>query len=289
MQEIERENIAATVARVAAKPVTLLEAAPLGGGSVTTLALPPGYTLQTVDDERDQPTPRHMKARATLDTAEAFLAYVALHHGATAAVWCAFDPVAYSLQFTAVLDEHGQDEPRWRHHTAVYKPRLSVEWGTWLGRNGKDQTQIGFAEFIESNEKDIAGIDKMPTSLQMMTMATQFEATAEKRFKSKVRLQSGGVALEYVDTDDNATIEQMRLYERFQIGIPVFWSLRAAGEKVAAWAIEARLKYSVSQGKVSFAYHLQRPDLVHERAALDMIEQIRVGLGGVPLRMGSCA
>ena len=79
----------------------------------------------------------------------------------------------------------------------------------------------------------------------------------------------------------------MRLFEKFQIGIPVFWELRKADESIPAWPIVARLKYRVSQGAVTFWYDLIRPDVVHERAALAMIDKIRAGLDGVPMHMGA--
>jgi uncharacterized protein YfdQ (DUF2303 family) len=90
------------------------------------------------------------------------------------------------------------------------------------------------------------------------------------------------VRLEYVDDDDAATLTQMKLFERFQIGIPVFW----AGP---AYRIDARLKYRHGSGKVSFWYELIRADRVHEAAAKDLIDRVRAGLGGVPLLMGSCS
>ena len=45
----------------------------------------------------------------------------------------------------------------------------------------------------------------------------------------------------------------------------------------------------VNSGAVKFWYDLIRPDLVHQAAAVAMIDQIRAGLGGVPLRMGRCS
>lgn len=57
---------------------------------------------------------------------------------------------------------------------------------------------------------------------------------------------------------------------------------------IQAWPIVARLKYAVKTGVVEFWYDLIRPDQVHEQAALAMIEQIRAGIGEVPLRLGTC-
>lgn len=285
------ENLAQTLARELPKPITVLEQEAFDESSVTHIAVPKGFDIKAIDNEHLQEGPRRITARAELDDAESFLSYVNLHDSVSgcAAVWCTFNPVTYALQFEAVFDEHGLGSPGWRKHRAVFKPRLSVEWGIWVDKhNRKEHGQLAFAEFIEANEKDIAAGDRLPSSLDMQTMATAFEINADKRFKSKVRTQSGGVELEYVDTDDGATVERMKLFERFQIGIPVFWTIREASDPVSAWPIQARLKYRVNQGAVLFWYDLIRPDIVHESAALALIRQIDYGLGNVPLRMGSC-
>jgi uncharacterized protein YfdQ (DUF2303 family) len=283
------ENIAETLARVLPEAKVIHTDEDDNGGTVTHVLVPKTFELKSLDNEQLLPHPRRTTATAKLLDAASFLAYVNAHAGQETAVWCDFDPVSYALAFTAVIDEHAAHLPGWRAHRAVFTPRPSVEWATWVkASNGKERGQVEFAEFLEANEKDIAAGPGLPSGLDMMKMATAFEANAEKRFKSKVRLQSGGVALEYVDNDTEATIEQMKLFERFKIGIPVFWDLRDADTALQAWPIEARLKYKTSQAKVTFWYQLIRPDMVHEAAARDMIERVRKGLDAVPLRMGEC-
>lgn len=115
----------------------------------------------------------------------------------------------------------------------------------------------------------------------MLKMATEFEANSDKRIKSVVRLQGGGVRMDYVDDDNADTLAQMQVFEKFQIGIPVFWS-------GPGYRIDARLKYRHGQGKVSFWYELIRPDRIHEAAAKELIERVRAGIGAVPMLMGSC-
>lgn len=282
------ENIAETLARELPEPrVLFVDGTPQDG--ISHVAVPRDWEVKSLDNERMLARPRRTRAHATLHDADSFLVYVGQHKGASTAVWCDFNPASYALSFTAVVDEHGNGATGWREHTANFTPRTSVEWDIWVtSHNGKQLGQVAFAEFLESNEKDIAGGKGLPSSLDMMTMATNFEATADKRIKSRVRLQSGGVALEYVDTDNEATIGQMKLFERFQIGIPVFWEMPEPGKALAAWPIEARLKYSIKQGGATFWYQLIRPDIVHETAALALINKMIDGLGDVPLRMGTC-
>lgn len=291
MNEITRENIAETLAKELPKPQLLMTQSGSGvAGDVTHFAVPKGYVHMSVDDEALLPRPRLTVATAQLGDSASFLSYVALHApNNSPAVWCSFDPTTYRLSFEAVFDEHAAGRPGWRKHRAKFEPRMSAEWLTWTGNNGQAKDQLQFAEFIEKHDKDIAGGDGFPSSLDMLKMATAFEANADKKFKSSLRLASGGVSMQYVNTDDEATIETMRLFEKFQIGLPVFWSMPTADSApVAGWPITARLKYRVSSGAVKFWYDLIRPDLVHQAAAVALIDEIHAGLGGVPLRMGSC-
>ena len=78
-------------------------------------------------------------------------------------------------------------------------------------------TQSEFATFIEDNLPDIAGGDGFPSGTDMQCMAIDFEAKRDMRFKSAIRLQSGGVDLAFVQQEDNGTIEKMKLFDRFAI------------------------------------------------------------------------
>lgn len=280
-----RENIAQTLARELPKAELLNDALAADlreNDRLLHYALPKGFELKEIDLERLLPHPRRTKAVATLNDADSFIAYVARHATDRTVCWAHFNPQTFTLGFVAVIDEHDKTTAGWRAHSARYTPEASAEWKVWTAQNEKPQAQLEFAAFIERNEPDISTQDGLPTSLQMLAMATEFEANSEKRIKTVARLQGGGVRLEYVDDDDAATLTQMKLFERFQIGIPVFW----AGP---GYRIDARLKYRHGSGKVSFWYELIRADRVHEAAAKDLIERVRTGLGTVPLLMGNCS
>lgn len=282
----EHENIAATLSRILPKTETVAvqEADDDKFNKIVHLAVPKGFTLHAIDNEPLLPNPRRTKAVSTLSDAESFIDYVKRHAEPRSVVWCQFDPKTSALSFTAIVDEHEKGTAGWRAHKAQFTPALSVEWGIWNGSNGatRVKSQVDFAEFIEANEDDIASIDGFPTSLQMHTMATEFVARQDMLLKSTVRLQGGGVNLTYVADADTGTLEQMKVFERFAIGIPVFW----AG---SAFRIDARLKYRLGQGKVSFFYELIRPDRVHEAAAKELIAKVREAIGDTPLLMGTCA
>lgn len=141
---------------------------------------------------------------------------------------------------------------------------MSAEWKLWKDTNDrKAMPQLTFAEFVQENADAITSTEASqvagyPTALQMLKMATEFVMNEERQLKSSIRLQSGGVRLTYIADPDKGTTEDMAMFEKFQIGIPVF---HGAG----AWAIDARLKYRNNSGKLSFHYELVRPDRVHRR------------------------
>jgi uncharacterized protein YfdQ (DUF2303 family) len=282
LRSFETQNIAQTLAEVLPKASIVLQ--PTNLPDLFVLATPKGHQLQEIDLERLGTAPRRAKLQPAMQNHGSFLAYVQRHATDRTVVWCDFDPQSYRLSFAAVFDDLGlKSQPGWRGHCAAYQPNHSAEWKVWTGSDGQRQamSQLDFAMFLERNETDIVNGDGLPTSLQMMQMATAFEANSDKRVKSVVKIQGGGSRLDFVDDNNAETEDNMRLFEKFAIGIPVFW----AGP---GYRIGARLRYRHGSGKVSFWYDLTRPDRVHEAAALELIATVRDGLPeGVPLLMGS--
>jgi len=284
------ENIAATLARVL--PAAQILTSYGEENELQYAVLPQGQKLQAIDLEHMLAGPRRTKLTVPMLDADSFLEYVTGFAASfTPAVWCDFHPLQNRLQFVAVIDETTPDQRSWRGHRVLFKPAMAVEWATWIQSNGsgKMKSQVDFAEFIEANERDILAGEGLPSSTDMLKMATEFEANSEKRLKSVVKLQGGGVAIDYVNSDNEETIERMRVFSRFQLGLPVFWSIpKGLDAPVKGYPLQARLKYRQASGKVSFYYELIRPDLVYQTAALELIDLIRnVTEGaGVPFRLG---
>lgn len=281
----QQENLARTLADVLPKATLVGALDKSNADGVKLYAVPKGTDLKEIDLERLLAAPRRAKLQVQTADADSFLAYVARHASATTVCWCKFDPQTFALSFQAVFDDFGpQAAPGWRGHRVTYTPEASAEWKVWTGNNGgsKAMGQLDFASFLERQESDIAAVEGMPSSLQMMEMATAFEANSEKRVKSVVKLQGGGTRLDFVDDNDAETEARMKLFDRFAVGIPVFW----AGP---GYRIDARLKYrQASGGKVTFWYELIRADRVHEAAAKELILRVQVGLpAGTPLLMGT--
>lgn len=269
----ENQNLAETIFRQAREPQELLHS--LNSGKL--FAVPDGWSLKTdAEMERLQLRPFRKKGNIIFTTSESFVDYVNLHKTEETRIY-AVSSENSPLIVKAVFNENqpGQELPGWCDFTAAFVPKTAFEWETWTKNDRKRMSQFDFAVFVEENLKDIyqppaeTGQVAMPSGAQMLEMAIKFEVNSEKRLKSTIRLQSGGSNLDFVDNDDAATIERMSVFDKFSIGIPVFW-------KAQGYVLNARLRYRNEGGKLMLWYELIRPDLTVDDAvndALDLIEK----------------
>lgn len=267
-------NLAETLAREMKQP---LEIASNTNADIRRVALPPGWNLEERDDSKKLPTPLRKLATVRLRDTDSFIDYVKRHGSLTdSTVWCQADYTKGQVAFVGIINDHGEDPDKaaWRDHRAHFSPEFSEEWRRWIGKNKQSFSQAEFAAFIEENLKDVASPEGsgFPAGSEMLAMALQFEATQDMRFKSAIRLQNGGVNMSFVQDDDDQTLQKMQMFERFAIGIPVFWN----GD---AYQIDARLRYRVRDGKLTFHYELIRHDKVLEAATNTVIATIREKTG----------
>lgn len=252
-----------------------------GEKHIRRVALPPGWELSEHDDEKLLPAPARKKGTVRLDEQVSFIDYINRHKiDNLTTIYCQADYRASKIDFSCIINDHQgtQDGQQWRDHIALYAPVFSEEWKRWSGGNKQQHTQAEFAAFIEENLEDIATVEGMPSGIDLLRMATEFEANQDKRFKSLIRLQNGGVQFNLVEDDDAQTLQKMQMFEKIAIGIPVFWN----GD---AYRIDARLRYRVNQGVLKFWYELIRPDKKIEDATKTMIDKIKAETG-VPLYFG---
>lgn len=267
MENNLQTNIAETIVREARKPFSI------SGEYDKFIALPDGWKLE--DTEKSEMQPRRKRGRVELNDTDSFVGYIKRHGSlANCTIWCEANYSAGKVAFKSILNDHGEEETsqQWRDHVAIFSPAYSEEWKRWTTHDAKTFTQSEFAIFIEDNLKDVAGVPNSPTGAQMLEMAISFEANQDMRFKSAIRLQSGGVQMQFVQDDDAQTLAKMQMFDRFSIGIPVFWN----GD---AYQVDARLRYRVRDGKLTFWYELIREDKVLEASTKTLIEKIKAETG----------
>lgn len=267
------ENAALLAAGAAlADPVTISE------GAKPFVTVPDGFKVRDIEDLLVAPV-RKRGSVALLDSVS-FSQYLSKHlqHDGTV-LYANVDFDLSKCDIVAIINDHKAYAPQWRDHLALYSPKLSREWRTWLGHDRKMFTQSEFATFIEDNLPDLASQPGLPTAGEMLQMALSFEANHTKTFKKTIDLQAGGVALEFVDKADTETTTKMDLFKRFAIGIPVFDATHASAATEVGYPIESRLKFRQKDTGLVFWYELIRPDRVFRQAVNDEFESITLATG----------
>jgi len=238
------------------------------------VAVPDGYKIH--DLETLLPVPTRKRAEVTTTDTDSFIQYVCKHGVAdTTTIYADIDAPDSHFHLTGILNDHGQhdDAAQWRDHRCTFAPAQAVEWQRWLWKNKQDFNQTDFAAWLEDNLPDIAAVDGMPSGADILQMALGFEANADKRLRSKINLQSGGVQFEFVEDEDKDTRTRMQVFERFTLGLPVF------DGSASAYPLQARLKYREKEGRVTFWYELIRPDRVFKTAIADELARIKEATG----------
>lgn len=238
------------------------------------VVLPAGCHVENI--EKLLPFPTRKTAKISVTTTDSFIAY-AKKHGSLdeCVIYAQIDAEKSQCTLVAVMNDHASDGPQWRDHLCTFSPALSVEWKRWTGKDGvkNAMSQNDFATWLEDNQADVRSVNGSPSGADMLTLALAFEATADKRVKSHVNLQNGGVRFEYVEDETKDTRTSMEVFRRFTLAIPVF---DGSGD---AYPVEARLKYRDNSGKVTFWYELIRPDRAFKTAVQSALDQIREATG----------
>jgi uncharacterized protein YfdQ (DUF2303 family) len=243
-------------------------------GGVPFVAVPDGYSIRDLESLQEFPFRKH--ANVTTTDTDSFIFYTKKHGSLdNCTVYADIDSEASRFNLVAVINDHGAEAgaQQWRDHRCNFSPVLAVEWKRWLGKNKQNFTQADFATWLEDNLPDVANVPNMPSGADILQMALGFEANAEKRLRSKINLQSGGVQFEFVEDEDKDTRTKMQVFERFTLGVPVF------DGSTNAYPLEARLKYREKDGKVTFWYELIRADRVFKSAVADELARIKTATG----------
>ena len=242
------------------------------GEGTPYIVVPEGYKVENLESLLQLP----MRKRATITTTNSagFVDYLQKHSIAdVSTIYADIDSEKSSCKLLAVIDDHRCQSPDWREHTCKFEPKLSVEWARWKSSDKRTMNQATFAAWLEDNLPDIASVPGFPSGTEILQMALGFEANSDKKFRSKINLQSGGVQFEFVEDETKDTRTKMIVFERFTIGVPVF------DGSANAYPAEARLKYREKNGEVTFWYELIRPDRVFKSAVADELAAIKEGTG----------
>jgi len=269
MEHIDNFKTALDAGAAIGNFIRIADASP---GETPFVIVPDDYSVK--DLEKLLPAPARKRASVTMTDAASFVAYTKKHGSLDECViYADVDANTNKCSLLAIINDNKADSPQWRDHRCSFAPKLSLEWSRWLDRNKMSMNQSVFATWLEDNLGDIASVPNMPTGADILAMALGFEANADKKFRSKINLQNGGVSFEFVEDETKETRTRMTVFERFTLGLPVF------DGSADAYPVEARLKYREKEGSVTFWYELIRPDRVFKSAVADTLNNIKEQTG----------
>lgn len=223
------------------------------------IALPDNYELHDLEDFL--PAPRRIQEKVKLLSADSFIHYCT--NFATPASVILAD--ADNTSLTARLDYHVDPEtPDWCGHSAVYQCVKSKAWELWERYDGKTLSQSDFAELIEDRAADVV----TPTGSELLEIATKFQVIRKAVFGSAIRLATGEFQFNYCDENDKGTIE---VPETITLGLAPFHN----GE---SYEVQARLRYRLKEGQLTFTFKLINPERVVEDAFKSVVEKVKEGV-----------
>jgi hypothetical protein len=162
---------------------------------------------------------------------------------------------------TAIIDDDS-----WRQHRIRLAFQLTPGWTRWMAADRKMLGQEDFAELVEDGIGEIAE----PAGADLLELAQSIKATTSAAFRSDRRLQNGRVQFSYVEEIDakagrDGTME-----------IPAKITLVLAPvEGSDRQRIDARLRYRLTQQKLTLGVILNNPADVLRAAISDEVAKIR--------------
>jgi uncharacterized protein YfdQ (DUF2303 family) len=244
------------------------------GAEHRVAVLPDGWHVE--DISKLLPPPDRIKQRVELLTLDSLVAYVQGFRGAETVIFANEGDATYDVAFDYHRLSRGTCD-----HIAKYACPVSDQWKTWTlpSNNGKAMSQVDFARFIENNLIDIV----RPVSADMLQIVLNLQIHKSAAFRSDLRLSDGQTKLSYEeDIQGRSKVGDLTIPDTFQLGIPVFIDGRY-------YALEARLRYRLDDGKLLMWYGLVRPLDVYRAAVKEVSDSIRKQLTDVPFWIGKRA
>lgn len=212
-------------------------------------------------------TPHRKKASELTSDAASFLAYWNLFHNEHS---LAFSNEKDS-RIVGIIDYHhaGDGPARWCQHRITLQLTESEEWALWKKNNGRAIPQVEFGEFIEDNASDIVN----PTPAVMLEVARDLVAKTDVNFESKVNSQNGQTQFTFRENlQASVGTGRIDVPQTFTILVPIFTGMDPI-------TVEARLRFRINSGKLSFSYHLLYPSRKQRDAFRKIRRLISDGIG----------
>lgn len=188
------------------------------------------------DAKASKPGPINPAGTLTLLTPESFGMAITDHRDDRTKVFADSEGSAITAIFDFLKTGGNSSPAGWgqlRAQIGFAESRKLKEWKRTL----EWMTQVEFANFLEDHLEDVL----TPSGQELLSIATDLEASSTGGFKGKVNLDNGSVRLAF-SAETETTVEVPR---NLTLGIPLF-------EHGDRYKLGARLRFVISGGMVKF-------------------------------------
>lgn len=246
------------LADLAANPIAVAE------GGAPIVRVPTGVGLESL--EQFMPAPLRIKRNLRVKTVESFVRYFNEFYEDASRIYADGDTV----MIRGVLDDHtDRDGPQWCDHSVTYSCPYSREWLAWTKNDRKKCSQVDFAEWLEDHTADIVE----PIGTDLLNLCNQLQIHRKATYGSSQRLASGEHSFSYSEENQSGTVE---IPSMIKLGVPVFVD-------GAVYAVDARFKYRLEEGRLVLWYELVNPQKYVEDAFAAILDQIRSETEALPI------
>jgi uncharacterized protein YfdQ (DUF2303 family) len=263
--EIENTQAFIEASRAGAAPTELAQV-----GSKTWWLVPGvngrGSTVEVVDTEDANALPDRKRGTVTVFDAASFNQILADNADAgNIAIY--FDRNPEKPAVVAVLNGNGRAGAGWGDFRVQISFRPTPQWLKWKAIDGKLMPQATFAEFVEDNLEDISD----PAGGAMLEIVSYLQATRTVNFKSGLRLSNGQIQFQNMeDIQAQVGTGSIAVPETFTLGIAPIFGL-------TSYAVPARFRFRIQEGKLQMGFKLQRVETMMSRIVEDVIAKIERG------------
>lgn len=249
-------------------------------GAATNVApvviVPQGYKseiLSAAAVEKWLPKPFRKTGDFEFADADSFIRYFLEHRDANSRIFAEISDSGGT--FKGILNFHGSD-PSFNDHVCSFGLEMTTEWARWCEFNKKNMSQVEFATFLEEN----AELFSDPKGADLLELIRNLEGHANISVNSAVKLQTGAIKLAY---DEDVVLKGSAVTQAGSMDLPQILTVGIAPfQGVNPFSIKARLRYSISNRKISFRYETIDAHLIIRAVCQQVVDLIKEKTSLVP-------
>jgi len=250
------------------------------GVKVPVAVLPRDYEAKILDvGECEEWMLRPLRKQGMFQFADvaSFMRYFNEHKNEDSRVFADVDDNA--ITFKGTLNFHG-NAPEFNDHECRVCLEPTLEWKRLTAMNRKQMTQGEFALFLEEN----ADMFTAPSGADLLELIQNLEGKSHVNINSAIKLQNGAIKLSF--TEDVELRNGVTTAQQGDMTVPTVLGLSVAPfEGVGRYDLVARLRYRISDRKITFWYEVVNIHLVVRAIADNLVQIITEKTGTEPFRV----